>query len=185
MCLFDLDGTLANHDGALIKDMSSIMSPNELPFVRKNEDEKEPAYIKERIRLIRSQRNWWENLDILPLGFAIYEMARKIGFQIHVLTKGPWSTPYGWSEKVIWVRKHLHEDVKICLVEDKSIVYGRILVDDYPPYVKDWLKYRPRGLVIMPAHPYNEQFKHPQVIRCDGSNMNDVSVAMIKAYERQ
>jgi hypothetical protein len=45
------------------------------------------------------------------------------------------------------------------------MVYGKALVDDYPPYVEKWLKYRPNGLVLMPAHDYNAGFRHPNVIR--------------------
>tara|TARA_Y100000310_G_C20512920_1_gene729762 strand:+ start:436 stop:588 length:153 start_codon:yes stop_codon:yes gene_type:complete len=47
------------------------------------------------------------------------------------------------------------------ITEDKGIVYGKVLVDDYPCYIKRWLENRPRGLVIMPAHSYNRDFEHP------------------------
>lgn len=68
---------------------------------------------------------------------------------------------------------------------DKGGTYGRVLVDDYPKYVKDWLKHRPRGLVIMPAHSYNEGFTHPNVIRHDGTNNNLVRMYLQAAYDRK
>jgi 5'-nucleotidase len=206
-CLFDLDGTVADHTGALMRDLAKIQSPTDPPISR--HDESEPEWVKERKRLIRSQRNWWFNLEPMPLGFDIYHLARKIGFQINILTKGPWTCDHAWTEKVQWCRKHLHDDVKITISEDKSIVYGRVLVDDYLPYVLGWLMYRPRGLVVMPANSENEDVaKQAQrysetcfcperimemfhravlerrLIRYDGTNMLAVESAMRYAFDR-
>lgn len=156
ICLFDLDGTLCDHSGALMRDLSKIQSPDE-PDIKRHDDN-EPEWAKERKRLIRSQRNWWLNLEKIPAGFKIYDFARKIGFQIFVLTKGPWTCDYAWTEKVQWCRKYLHNDTKIVISEDKSIVYGRVLVDDYVPYVVGWLNNRPRGLSIMVANEENKNY---------------------------
>ena len=68
---------------------------------------------------------------------------------------------------------------------DKGGTYGRVLVDDYPKYLADWLKHRQRGLAIMPAHSYNEGFTHPNVIRYDGTNKAEVYDALRAAYERK
>lgn len=185
ICLLDMDGTLADHNKAIFKDLKSLASPDEPPIPEFGwEKDKEPPYIKARIKLIRSQRDWWLNLEKMPIGMRIYEIAREIGFQTHILTKGPWSTPHAWTEKVLWVRKHLRDDVKICITEDKSTVYGRVLVDDWVPYIVPWLFRRPRGIVIMPAHDHNKKFTHPNVIRCDGSNMEEVKSALIQSYNR-
>jgi hypothetical protein len=164
-------------------DMEKIQSPFDPPIRR--HDDNEPAYISERKRLIRSQRNWWVKLEKMQLGFDIYELAREIGFNINVLTKGPWTCPHAWAEKVIWCRNHLHGDVKITISEDKSIVYGRVLVDDYEPYVSGWLNYRPRGLVIMPKNEENAHINHPQVVIYDGSNLSTVRNRMQEAFNRE
>lgn len=182
-CLFDLDGTLCDHTGALLRDLEKIQSPTDPPISRYNDNE--PDYIKARKKLIRSQRDWWANLETMKLGFDLYYLARSIGFRINVLTKGPWTSDYAWSEKVIWCRKHLYHDVKITITEDKSLVYGRVLVDDYTEYVKGWLKWRPRGLVVMPLNEQNKNFKHPQVIHYDGTNLNEVLEKMTQAYNRE
>jgi hypothetical protein len=182
IALMDLDGTLADHNHALLRDLKAIAGPNESqwnPF-----SENEPEYIKNRIRLIRSQRGWWENLSALPLGIKVFNTARDIGFQTTVLTKGPMSTPHAWTEKVLWCRNHLPADIKITITEDKSSVYGRVLVDDYPPYIEPWLKVRPRGIVIMPAWDFNKDFVHPRVIRFDGNNFDQVFKALQEAYDR-
>jgi len=36
--------------------------------------------------------------------------------------------------------------------------------------INSWLKWRPRGLVIMPARSYNGGYSHPNVIRYEGDN---------------
>ena len=60
--------------------------------------------------------------------------------------------------KVRWVEKHLG-DIDCTITRDKGLVYGKILVDDYSGYIKDWLDFRPRGLVIMPANDYNKALR--------------------------
>jgi len=66
-----------------------------------------------------------------------------------------------------------------------SSTYARVLVDDYPPYVLDWLAHRPRGLVIMPAQNYNADVTHPNVIRYDGTNLDRVIETMTRAFNRK
>jgi hypothetical protein len=151
-----MDGTIADHTGALMCDLAKIQSPGDPPITRHEYDE--PDWVKERKRLIRSQPGWWLNLKPIPLGFDIYHLARNIGFQINVLTKGPWTCPHAWTEKVQWCRRELHDDTKITISEDKSIVYGRVLVDDYIPYIIGWLLFRPRGLIVMPANDENVEY---------------------------
>jgi hypothetical protein len=81
----------------------------------------------------------------------------------------------------------LGPDVDITITRDKGLVYGLVLVDDWPKYILRWLKWRPRGLVIMPASTSNEKFKHPQVIRYDGSreSFDQVDTAMRKVLVRK
>ncbi len=117
------------------------------------------------------------------------EELRALGFELHVLTKGPRSTPNAWSEKVEWCAEHL-PDANVTVTGDKSLVYGRVLVDDYPPYFTRWLEVRPRGLVVCVAHPWNEGFAkggaqaHPSVLRYDGENRAELRQRLARAYER-
>lgn len=65
--------------------------------------------------------------------------------------------------------------------------YGAVLVDDWPEYIRRWLENRPRGLVIMPAHEHNAGFNHPNVVRYDGTNKDEVKARMLTrfaSYER-
>jgi hypothetical protein len=108
------------------------------------------------------------------MGFNILRMLRKKGLKIHALTKGPVTNPNAWTEKVLWFQEYMNKEDKMNITQDKGLFYGKILVDDYPGYIKRWLKYRPRGLVIMPATNANGDFEHQQVVRYDGTNMSEV-----------
>lgn len=178
--LVDLDGTLANYSKGVLEGLEKLRGPDE-EMVFPNFGE-EPEHIKNRIKAIRAQPGWWEDLEPLPLGFDILALLRKYGFRINILTKGPWSNSASWTEKVNWCRKYV-PDAAVTISEDKSIVYGKVLVDDYIPYVEGWLEYRPRGLVIMPAQPWNVGYEHPNVIRCDENNLHEVEIRLVKLLE--
>jgi FMN phosphatase YigB (HAD superfamily) len=168
IALFDLDGTLADYDAAMRRDMRLLQAPGE-PEWDPSAD-REAEYIKERQTLIRRQPGWWEALERYPPGFEILTEARTLGFQCHVLTKGPASAVGSWTEKLRWCQIHV-PDLLVTVTQDKGIVYGKVLVDDWPPYVHRWLEWRPRGLVIMPAHPWNRGLKHDNVIRYTGREL--------------
>lgn len=169
IALLDMDGTLADYDAGLARDYDKIIDDEELNYAelmqRFGDRDKLPQYIFERRQLITSQVGWWRNLPKLDVGFEIVSVLDEFHFDFHVATKGPSSKPQAWKEKVEWVREHLPE-ASVHVTEQKSLLYGKVLVDDWPPYVESWLQWRPRGLVVMPAHNYNKDMKmHPQVLR--------------------
>jgi len=162
IALFDLDGTLADYDAAMRRDMRLLQAPSEPDWHAHDDDE--PEYLRQRAKIIRRQPGWWEELEKYPPGFEVLSVARELEFQCHVLTKGPASASSSWTEKLRWCQKHV-PDLLVTVTQDKGLVYGKVLVDDWPPYVSRWLEWRPRGLVIMPAHPWNERFAHDNVLR--------------------
>jgi len=180
IALVDMDGTLVDYDKAMMRDMKALMCPHEVIPDDWYKAEDQP-WLKTRMDLIKGKPGWWLNLDMFQLGWNVMGYLKEAGFKIHVLTRGPIKHPQAWAEKVEWCRKHL-PGTQITLTEDKGIVYGKVLVDDWPPYIKKWLAHRPRGLVIMPAQKWNTDFTHPQVIRYDGVTGSEVAVeARIKA----
>lgn len=186
IALFDMDGTLADYDGQLLKDLKKISSPYEPPITGDKDIHSIGGYIESRRHMITSQVGWWLNLKKFQLGFDILELCKEVGFQIVILTKGPSTKFSAWSEKVEWCNKHLKEYIKgVTITNDKGLVYGRVLVDDYPDYITSWLKHRPRGLVIMPAHDFNKNFKHPNVVRYDGTNLDEVRKRLLEQYNRK
>lgn len=101
-----------------------------------------------------------------------------------ILTQGSRDNPSSWSRKKKWIDKHLGQDIDTTITRDKGLVYGKILVDDYPDYIERWIEWRKRGLVIMPANEFNKSYSHKQVIRYDGRNLKEVEKAMNQAKLR-
>lgn len=171
VALVDMDGTLCDYHGAITRDLAGLRSPGDPP-----PDEDSP-WQRAREAVLRRQPGWWRNLPRLQLGFDVLAELQALQFEVHVLTKGPVSTPGAWTEKLEWCQHHL-PGVPVTITMDKGLVYGKVLVDDYPPYVQRWLTWRPRGLVIMPAQPWNAEFHHPNAIRYTGDNLLEIRAAL-------
>lgn len=184
IALFDLDQTLCDYDTGLFNELEKLRGPDEPIFYPPIRDGA-PEYIKNRADIIRSSEEWWENLPRLKLGWDILELAKELEFRIMILTQGPRKNPYSWSGKKKWIDKNLGTDQDTTITRDKSLVYGSILVDDFPGYIKGWLKWRKNGLVIMPASKENENYRHNQVIRYDSTNLEEVRIAMEKVKSRK
>jgi len=182
IALFDMDNTLVDYSGQMARDLEDIAGPDDPPW--KDFDPTLPAYIKHRSNLIKQLPNWWFDLPKLQLGHDVLEIARELDFELHILTKGPYKTTSAWTQKVDWCRKKLVDEVKVTITEDKGLMYGRVLVDDYPGYMDRWLQWRPRGIGIMPKRDYNADYHHERVILYDGSNLDEVAAALKHAYER-
>jgi hypothetical protein len=175
--LFDLDGSLADYDGALLADLERMRSPAEPALTEVRPLFAQP-HLRARIDAITARPGWWANLPPLEAGMTVYRLAQELGFDCQVLTKGPKYQPRAWAEKVEWCQRHLGPDVDVHVVSDKGLVYGVALYDDYPRYVEAWLEHRPRGLVVLPVNASNRDFRRPNVIPYDGSNLAEVERAM-------
>jgi 5'-nucleotidase len=190
IALIDLDGTVADYDTAMREAMRTIQGPGEKPYGHRFPETEEPAYVEARRKMIQRQEGFWRKLQPLPLGFEVVNELRRLGFELHVLSKGPKTTPNAWSEKLGWCVEHL-PDANVTISGDKSLVYGRVLFDDFPPYFEPWLAYRPRALVVCLAHPWNEEYapgapkEHTNILRYDGSNPDELRTRLVKAYERK
>ena len=186
IALFDMDGTLFDYEGRLRERLLQIHSPQEDPLPEDVwvAEEKYP-HIKKRMDLIKSVPGFWRNLDKFQLGWDVLAIAIELGFVNRILTKGPFTKSLAWMEKHECCRHHFGDSMLIHMTEDeKGGQYGRVLVDDYPVYVRAWLEHRKNGLAIVPAHRYNEDLEHPNVIRYDGTNLAQVRAAMTAAKKR-
>jgi 5'-nucleotidase len=184
VALFDMDGTLCDYDKSLYEEMEKLRSPSEPETVLPRKKDS-PKYLQNRADLIRSCSDWWANLPKLQLGWDVLDIARKFEFKTMILTQGPRRNPNAWKGKKLWLDQHLGEDFDITITRDKGLVYGKILVDDFPEYAERWLEWRQRGLVIMPINKMNEGYSHPQVIKYDGTNLNQVREAMLIQKNRE
>lgn len=176
IALFDMDGTLCDYDAGLIREFERLLPP-ETPMPKMPMTRDSPKYIQNLANLIRSSEEWWATLPKRQLGWDVLNIAKDLGYRLMILTQGPRSNPRGWSGKRIWAETYL-PDVDMTITRDKGLVYGRVLVDDFPPYIERWLTWRKNGIVIMPATETNTTFSHHQVIRYDGSNLELVKERM-------
>ena len=176
IALFDMDGTLADYERQMRRDLKKLEALDEAQYGL--HDRGAPKYFGSRLELIKAQSGWWLSLPKLPLGFDLLRTAEELGFHIQILTMGPHDTPSAWSEKVQWCHKYIDRSVKVTVTEDKSIVYGSLLVDDSPDFILGWLDNHPDGLGVLPAQPLNEGFEHPRAIRYDGTNLEAVQARM-------
>src|ERR1700679_3532949 len=126
--LFDLDGSLADYDGAVLRGLPALKDPAE-PDVESVRDGGQLPHIRARIELISRQPGWWFNLEPITKGFQIVKLAKEIGFEIHVLTQGPKTNALAWKEKVEWCQKHLGHEIDIHITRNKGLVYGKFLYD--------------------------------------------------------
>lgn len=188
---FDLDSSLADYEGQLVADLEKMRSPGEPPVdMRQLWGDAVPAWLKARERSIKLRPGWWSGLPVMPNGLWVLNAARGIGFDCRVLTVGPESNSRAWAEKVDWCYAHLQDptspgrNVNITITRDKSQVYGLFLYDDYPPYLEEWLKNRPRGIAIMPLNEHNDWYHHSRLFRYDGNNKQQVVDLLKKIYHR-
>ncbi len=173
VALVDMDGTLCDWDGALNQDYANLM-----------EGTRVPPNIEDRIkRVIRCQHGWYRRLKELPLGFYIVSILKEIGFRIMICTKGAKDAPASWTEKAEWVAEHL-SGTDMTITRDKGLVYGRILVDDKPEHILRWLKWRPRGMVVMPQRPRNRRFKDRRILKVGSFSEVDALVPRLREVFR-
>jgi 5'-nucleotidase len=189
IALFDLDGSLADFDRAMRRDLRLMRFPGE-PEIADDTNlhdlEKNFPYIAARMDFIKSKPGWWRELPRIEPGFSIVREAQRIGYHIDILTKASRKQSQAWMEKVEWCKQQRElAEADIHLTMNKGLVYGRLLFDDFTDYMTEWLRHRPRGLGIMPVTPYNGAYSQPNVVKYDGTNVDAVVAAMQIAYDRE
>ncbi len=169
IALIDMDGTIADYEFAMQAEYDKLLAPGEQIYwyaSRKYGRSSWPDHLWNRMDLIKRKPGFWRNMPVHELGYEIIQILREYEFQLNIATQGPSTKSLAWAEKLEWVRSadFLH-DASVHITENKSLLYGKILVDDWPPFALDWLVYRPRGLVVMPEAHYNHDIQHPQILR--------------------
>ena len=198
LALFDMDGTLFDYNGAMYTSLMKVVPPERHEFIEQNKDNyhamESEAWCKALMDLIKLQPGWWLELPKHQPGWDVYQIAAGVGFNTKILTKGPRKKPTAWKEKVECIWRHFggpEESPPIDIVtQDKHGSYGRVLVEDYIPYLEPWLKKRKRGLGILIDQPYNREvdgkpWDHPNVVRYTGENKDEIAAALLAAYRRE
>ena len=197
IALFDMDGTLANYNLGIYRDLIKFAPREWEEHIHETHDTswalEDTPWIKAATKVIKRQPGWWLKLPKLEAGWDVYRAAEAIGFQNQILTKGPWGNSAAWSEKVEWVWKHFdgpRNSPPLTIVSGSNIaeeakqgIYGRILVEDYIPYLEPWLTKRPRGLGVLIDNVSNHGWTHPRAVRYDGTNIEEVMERMKEVHK--
>ena len=191
IALIDMDGTLVDYDGAFLRDLKRISNKEERELIESYKGNvwkmcTENFLFERRRHMITSQYGWWTDLNPIEENIDVVRLMHEMDFEIHICTKGPFSKPFSWMEKVESIKKNIDVPVKMNIVTDKSLFYGAVLFDDYIPFVEKWLKHRPRGLGILPNNEGNKGYSHSNAIHYDGSTLSFESVkeALNRVLER-
>jgi 5'-nucleotidase len=193
LALFDMDGTLFGYTEAMRDSLLAVVPPDKRPLIESCDgnfhDFESEDWLKNLMDLIKLQPGWWIDLPKHQPGWDVYRLAESIGFCSKILTKGPRSKSRAWAEKVECIWKHFdgpENSPPIDIVtKDKMNSYGRVLVEDFIPYLEPWLEKRKRGLGILIDHPYNRGWEHPNCVRYTGDNIDEVREALLKAFHRE
>jgi 5'-nucleotidase len=177
VALVDMDGTLCDFHNQLERDLEKVLGEDRQKI--------SPKTLREVEWLIRRDGGWYRNLKPLPLGFQIVDLLKSIGFRIMIMTKSSKESKNAWSEKVAWISEYL-PDVDMMVTMDKGLVYGKVLVDDYPSHFLRWMERRPRGKVVMPVQPWNRDVGsrsnlHPVSSKAD---LEAITPMLKAAFER-
>jgi len=184
VALFDMDGTLCDFVRKMMEDLKELQSPGESLSETMLHDDDAPDYLKARMDLIKSSAQWWATLPRFQLGWDVLGITQELDYNTMILTQAPRNNPAASAGKQEWVIRELGPETDVTLTRNKGLVYGKVLVDDYPPYISRWLEHRHNGLVIMPANAANANYIHQNVIRYDGTNLDQVRDAMLVAKNR-
>jgi hypothetical protein len=155
IALIDMDGTMVDYNSTMLAKLEELRSPFESPVTK---IEGAPDYIERRMELIKNNPGYWKSLPLIEEGIKIIDLFRELQFILVVLTKGPKRCSTAWTEKYEWCMEHL-PDASVTITQDKGGQYGKVLFDDWPPYITRWLEWRPRGLVLMLDQPWNQDFE--------------------------
>jgi 5'-nucleotidase len=175
IALFDMDDSLFDYKGTLLRDLNSLATPNEPEYTSFYDIRMNSLYIRNRIKLIQSQPGWWKNLPLMSSGKIIWDLTKEMGFHNQILTKGPFNKSWSWSEKVNCCELWFGSEVDIHITSSmtgKSQVYGDVLFDDWSDYMMPWIEAHPKGLGIMPSYDSNANYSHPRVVKYDESEEN-------------
>ena len=176
LALVDLGDTLCDCSGALHEGLARLRGPGE----RAEDEHRHPLapHLEARRELVMAAPGFWACLPPLPLGMELLQLLRDEGFVVHVVTKGPRQSCAAWADKVAWCRQHL-PGVSVVVTDDKALVHGDVLVDDWLPYVERWQRRNGGGLAIVPAHPWNTNaVAWPRCVRYDGRNRPELRAAL-------
>lgn len=113
-----MDGVLADFDSSADRISPGIFR---VPYEKRKKD----------IDNIMKRKGFFENLEPIDGAIEAYGILCDT-FNTYILSSAPWCAPHAWTEKRIWVEKHLGNLAKkrLILSNNKSLLIGDVLIDD-------------------------------------------------------
>ena len=70
-------------------------------------------------------------MDPMPGAIEAYSELAEL-FDTYILSTAPWENPSAWSDKLLWVKKHLNQSAykRLILTHHKNLNSGDYLIDD-------------------------------------------------------
>jgi len=155
----DMDGVLADFDRG-IRELCGAE-----PADQNNSTEEEDARV---FAAVRSQEHFFRRLEPVPGAKDLFDtLYAAYGDRVEILTGVPSprrNLPEAGEDKVIWVREHLSETVKVNLVrrvEKKNFCTGKncVLIDDLENNIVAWKQHGGTGILYKNAKQAMEELK--------------------------
>ena len=75
--------------------------------------------------------NIFSSMDPMEDAIDSYKILSQL-FDTYILSTAPWNNPSAWSDKLLWVQKHLGDNVhkRLILTHHKNLNRGDYLIDD-------------------------------------------------------
>lgn len=188
IALIDMDNTVANWDESVRKHLRATASPADINtygdpsnWLSAYNRDARPDWLEERIEMIMRQDGFWVELKHIPFGVEVVQFLSSLGFAIMVASKSPADKPAAWTEKLLWCRLHLRGH-RVTLTEDKSLMMGDVLFEDWPSYIRAWTKNHPDGRVVMPDTPHNQDVIGRNILRVYPEEESAPQLASIEQF---
>jgi 5'-nucleotidase len=71
-------------------------------------------------------------MEPMPGALESYRELVAEGHDVYILSTAPWDNPSAWSDKLLWVQKHLGDVAykRLILSHHKNLLRGDVLIDD-------------------------------------------------------
>jgi 5'(3')-deoxyribonucleotidase len=159
ICLVDVDGVLADFVGSFLRCYSDLGGdiPRGFEWWEWNDyldlpdgDAIDGAW----------KHEWLFNTFLDPYPGAMQALRRlNARHEVYLVTSiaSPWETHVPARTK--WLRRHapfLDIRNQVIVANQKGIVQGDVLVDDYLENIRSWRAWNPKGRAVVIDHPWNE-----------------------------